>query len=535
MDADERGWPAGKPGGKQFPRIRVDPLFKPVGECAAGPMGKPRYPLEMRGDHLVGEGCADGAKRPYLHPMPGTSDSSIGPTAHLQALRRHFHSGATRPYAARRGALKALKRAIQRHGEALLAAMHADMRKPRFEAYMADIGLVHAEIDHALASLRDWMRPEGVPTPLALWPANSSIHPRPLGVVLIIAPWNYPVALALAPLVGAIAAGNCAVVKPSEDAPHTAAVLENIIAEAFCREHVAVVQGAGAEVVPPMLGDFRFDHVFFTGSPAVGRRVLAMAAPQLVPVTLELGGKSPAIVDRSANVDLAAMRIAWSKFFNAGQTCIATDHALVHADVLDAFIAAMAKHTTAFFGEDPQRSPHFARLVNDKHFQRVARYLAEGRALFGGQVDAGERYIAPTLLTDVPLNGKVMHEEVFGPVLPVVPWKEPEEVLAVVARNPTPLALYVFSRNRTVQRRFTEHIAFGGGCINHCLLHFGNPQLPFSGVGTSGMGRYHGKRSFEVFSHLQGMVSASRLLPEPGVQYPPYSTGKEKVMRWVMG
>lgn len=453
----------------------------------------------------------------------------------IHALRAHFQSGATRPYAARHNALKALKRSLRKHEEALLSAMHADMRKPRFEAYMADIGLVHAEIDHALANLRDWMRPEDVPTPLALWPASSRMVPQPLGVVLIIAPWNYPALLVLSPLVGAITAGNCAVVKPSEEAPHTAAVLEKLIAEAFAREQALVVQGPGADVISPMMEAFRFDHIFFTGSPAVGRKVLAMAAPQLVPVTLELGGKSPAIVDRSANVDLAAKRIAWSKFFNAGQTCIATDYALVHAEVMDAFLAAMAKHTTAFFGKDPQRSPHFARLVNDKHFGRVKRYLAEGKVLFGGQTDAAGRYIAPTVLADVALDSPVMRDEIFGPVLPVIPWKEPEEILSIVARNPTPLALYVFSHSRHVQRFFTEHIAFGGGCINHCLLHFGNPNLPMGGVGTSGMGRYHGKRSFEVFSHIQGMVTASRLLPEPGVHYPPYSTWKEKVLGWVMG
>ena len=453
----------------------------------------------------------------------------------LTKLRTHFQSGATRPYAARRKALKALKRALQIHEEDLLAAMHADMRKPRFEAYMADIGLVYAEIDHALTSLRDWMRPEGVPTPLALWPAGSIIHSQPLGVVLIIAPWNYPALLVLSPLVGAIAAGNCAVVKPSEETPHTAAVLEKIIAEAFRTEQVLVVQGPGADVLPPMMEAFRFDHIFFTGSPAVGRKVLAMAAPRLVPVTLELGGKSPAIVDRSANVDLAAKRIAWSKFFNAGQTCIATDYALVHAEVLDAFLAALSKHITTFFGKDPQHSPHFARMVNDKHFQRVKRYLAEGNAFFGGHTDASERYIAPTVLTGVSLESTVMQEEIFGPVLPVIPWKEPEEALATVARNPMPLALYLFARSRSVQRFFTERIAFGGGCINHCLLHFGNPHLPLGGVGASGMGCYHGKRSFEVFSHIHGLVTTSRLLPEPGVHYPPYSTWKEKVMRWVMG
>lgn len=461
----------------------------------------------------------------YLHPMSATTN----PTA----LRAHFNSGATRPYAARRNALKALKRAIEQHEEALLAAMHADMRKPRFEAYMGDIGLVYAEIDHALRNLHEWMRPETVPTPLALWPASSSIHPQPLGVVLIIAPWNYPVMLVLAPLVGAIAAGNCAVVKPSEETPHTAAVLERVLDEALPKEQVLMVQGIGSEVLPPLIESFRFDHIFFTGSGPVGRKILAMAVPQLAPVTLELGGKSPAIVDCSAKVDLAAKRIAWSKFFNAGQTCIATDYALVHADVMDAFLAALAKHKEAFFGNDPQRSPHFARLVNDRQFQRVQRYLSDGHVHFGGHVDAAERYIAPTMLTDVAMDSAVMREEIFGPVLPVLPWREPEEVLATVARNPTPLAQYTFAKSRRMQRYFTERIAFGAGCINHGLLHFGNPQLSFGGIGASGMGRYHGKRTFDLFTHCKSLVTAGAL-PEPGIQYPPYSGRKEKVLRWAM-
>ena len=465
--------------------------------------------------------------------MDSTSATSAFRTNELAALRTCFDSGATRPYRARRDALKALKRALKKHEEALLNAMHADMRKPRFEAYLADIGIVYAEINDALESLSEWMQPEDVPTPISLWPASSSIHPQPLGVVLIISPWNYPVVLALSPLVGAIAAGNCAVVKPSNEAPQTAMVLQQMITEAFRKDHVFVVQGSGSAVVPPLIDAFNFDHIFFTGSTAVGRKILLQAAPQLTPVTLELGGKSPAIVDRNANIDQAAKRIAWSKFFNAGQTCIATDHALVHASVMEPFLAAFAKHTENFYGKEPLQSPHYARLVNDKNFERVRGYLGDGRIITGGQHDATERYIAPTVLTDVSLISSVMQEEIFGPILPAIPWNEPEEVLAIVRRNPTPLALYVFSKSRSAQRYFTERIAFGGGCINHCLLHFGNTELPFGGVGTSGMGRYHGKRSFDLFSHHKGIVSAGSL-PEPGIQYPPYSGWKERMLRGAM-
>ncbi len=467
-----------------------------------------------------------------MNPMENKTVLPVD-TVPLKALRSHFDSAATRPYKARREALRALKRALKKYEEALLEAMHADMRKPRFEAYMADVGIVYAEINDALENLSEWMQRADVSTPISLWPASSSVHPQPLGVVLIISPWNYPVVLALSPLVGAIAAGNCAVVKPGNEAPRTAEVLEQVIAEAFRKEHVLVVQGSGSAVVPPLIDAFNFDHIFFTGSTNIGRKILAQAAPQLTPVTLELGGKSPAIVDRKANIDQAAKRIAWSKFFNAGQTCIATDHALVHASVMEPFLAAFAKHTEIFYGTDPQQCPHFARLVNDKNFDRVKGYLGNGRILFGGQHDATERYIAPTVLADVPLESSVMKEEIFGPILPVIPWNEPEEVLTLVRRNPTPLALYVFSKNGKTQRYFTERIAFGGGCINHCLLHFGNPELPFGGVGTSGMGRYHGKRSFDLFSHHKGLVSAG-WLPEPGVQYPPYSSWKERVLRLAM-
>lgn len=462
--------------------------------------------------------------------MSGTVDSNDL----LTPLAAFYHGGHTLPLSFRKNALQALKKAFKDREAELLEALQADMRKPRFEAYLAEIGQIHAELGHALRNLPEWMEPRRTPGSLALWPATGSVHPRPLGTVLIIAPWNYPAALALSPLIGAVAAGNCAVVKPSEEAPRTAEVVERIIRQAFSPEHVQVVQGIGHEVVPPLIDGFPFNHIFFTGSTNVGRAILTQAAPKMIPVTLELGGKSPAIVDRHVNIDRAARRIAWSKFFNAGQTCIASDYALVHTEVMDSFLQAFTKHTKAFFGKEPQHSPDYARMVNDKHYQRVIRYLADGRALIGGQHDATERYIAPTVLTDVSLDSPVMQEEIFGPVLPVIPWSTLEEAEAIIRRNPTPLALYVFSKDRSVQRHITERIAFGGGCINHCLLHFGDVNLPFGGVGTSGMGRYHGKASFHQFSHQQSIVQAGAL-PEPGIQYPPYKGWKEKVIRWVLG
>jgi aldehyde dehydrogenase (NAD+) len=448
----------------------------------------------------------------------------------LSALRDHFNSGRTRDLDHRRSALKALRKSLLKHEEELVAAMHADMRKPRFEAYMSDIGLVLAAVDEALDQLKEWARPQPVSTPLAIQVADSALHKEPLGVVLIIAPWNYPVLLLLAPLVGAIAAGNCAVLKPSEEVPSTSAVIERIIQEAFAPEQVWLVQGPGSEVVPSLMNTFHFDHVFFTGSPRVGRIILSLAAPQLVPVTLELGGKSPAIVDSRANVKVAAKRIAWSKCFNAGQTCIATDHALVHASVMDEFLDHYARFVQKAYGGDPQQSPHFARLVNSERFAVVRSYLSQGRVVLGGQSDAADRYIAPTVLADVSLDGPVMREEIFGPVLPVLPWTEREEVLAVVQRNPHPLACYIFSSDGRSQQWFLDRIASGGACINHCMLHFGNTALPFGGIGNSGMGRYHGRYTFDLFSHHRAVVRASTLI-DHGLQEPPYTKLKERILR----
>ncbi|MBL7951444.1 MAG: aldehyde dehydrogenase family protein [Flavobacteriales bacterium] len=448
----------------------------------------------------------------------------------LSALRDHFNSGRTRDLPYRRDALKALRKSLLQHEEELLQAMHADMRKPRFEAYMSDIGLVLSAIDEALDKLKHWSAPQHVPTPLAIQLAESTLHKEPLGVVLIIAPWNYPVLLLLSPLVGAIAAGNSVVLKPSEEVPATSAVIERIIQEALAPEHVHVVQGPGGEVVPALMNGFRFDHVFFTGSPRVGRIILSLAAPQLVPVTLELGGKSPAIVDRKVNLNVAAKRIAWSKYFNAGQTCIATDHALVHTSVMDEFLDRYARFVKKAYGDDPQRSAHYARLVNSKRFDTVSTYLSQGRTVIGGQHDAHDRYIAPTVLTDVKLDSPVMSEEIFGPVLPVIPWTEREEVITITRRNPFPLAAYIFSNDERSRRWFLDRIPSGGACINHCMLQFGNSALPFGGLGTSGMGRYHGRHSFDLFSHQRGVVNASTLV-DHGLQEPPYTKLKEQILR----
>ena len=451
----------------------------------------------------------------------------------LADQRAYFKSGATRSFAVRRKALKDLQTAIRSHEEELLAALHKDLRKPPFEAFISEIGTVYQGLQQTLDNIKEWMRPEQVPTPISVQIASSSVRKEPLGVVLIIAPWNYPFQLVMDPLIAAISAGNCVLVKPSEEAPHTAAVTAKIISSVFDVKHVGVVQGEGKVIVPELIESFRFDHIFFTGSPGVGSKIMAMAAPKLIPVTLELGGKSPAIVDRTVDLKTAVKRIAWGKFFNAGQTCIAPDHVLIHEDRKDEFLELLQRTLIKSYGADPQMSSHYGRIINAARFEKLRGYLDQGTTVIGGQVDSADRYIAPSVLVGVNHDDSVMQEEIFGPILPVITWREKEEVLAIVERHPFPLSTYVFSKSTKNVAFFTERIAFGGGCINNCLFHFANDELPFGGVGTSGMGRYHGKYGFDTFSHTKSIVDSSTLI-DHGLQYPPYSKMKEKIVRWSM-
>jgi len=458
------------------------------------------------------------------------------PVTELEArcapLRAAFERGATRPLAARKELLRSLLRTVDRNETAILEAMRQDMGRPAMEAYIAEVGVVREELMLALHELDAWMAPEPVPTPLKLQVSSSAVHHNPLGVVLIIAPWNYPLLLMLAPLTSALAAGNCAVLKPSEDAPHTAALISRMVAEALPPDVVTVVQGHGHTVIPPLIEQVAPDHVYFTGSPAVGARIATLCAPRHIPCTLELGGKSPAIVDRSANLDAAVRRITWSKLFNAGQTCVGTDHALVHVDVYDAFLERTARQLKRFLGDDPQRSPDLARIVNDRRWVALHGMLQHGTIVAGGQHDRSDRYIAPTVITDVPLGSPLMREEIFGPILPVVPWRTRDELEQLLRLNPRPLAAYLFSRDRMLQRWFTEELPFGGGCINDTMVHFGNAHLPFGGVGPSGQGRCHGRAGFRLFSNPKGVVHANDRF-DPPMRYAPYTPGKLRLLRWL--
>jgi acyl-CoA reductase-like NAD-dependent aldehyde dehydrogenase len=432
--------------------------------------------------------------------------------------RACFQSGVTQSLEYRQAQLRRLHDAILANEAALFAALHRDLRKSAYEAYSTEIGLVLSELRHALRHVSAWMKPERRRVPLMAWPARGSIRPEPLGVALIIGPWNYPLQLVLAPLVGALAAGNCAVLKPSELAPHTAEVIARLIGGAFTEESVAVVQGE-REAAEALLRE-KFDTIFYTGSTAVGRSVMAAAARHLTPVTLELGGKSPCIVCADAPLEVTARRIAWGKFMNAGQTCVAPDFVLVERSLRAPFVDAVKRILLEFYGADPQRSPDYGRIVNRRHWARLAGYLGSGRVAIGGQYDPEDLYIAPTLLTDVPIDAPVMQEEVFGPILPVLEFGTMDEALALLRARPAPLALYLFTQDRHTQERVLTGTRSGGVALNDVVMHMVGKELPFGGLGESGMGAYHGKASFDCFSHRRSVLSRPFAL-DSSLRYPP--------------
>lgn len=449
------------------------------------------------------------------------------PQQDLTALRRCFQTGITRPYVWRIQQLQALKRAIRENEHAIHSALYADLKKSPEEAYGTETGLVLAELNTALRHLRKWMRPRPVRTNLLNLPSSSRIYRDPLGVVFIIAPWNYPFQLSFLPLVGAIAAGNCVVVKPSELAPATAAIVEKIILQNFPSDYIRVAQGDGSAVVPHLIRSFRFDHIFFTGSIPVGRAIYRLAADELVPVTLELGGKSPVVVEKDAHIQSAARRIAVAKFTNAGQTCIAPDYLLLHADIRDEFLHVLQETILQFYGDKAEMSDDYGKIINEKRFDKLVSYLSQGKLLFGGRHERSKLFLSPTIMEGVSLDNPLMKEEIFGPVLPVFTYRTMEEALAIIALNPDPLAFYVFTRDVSKEAAWIGRLSFGGGCINNAAWHFTNHHLPFGGIGYSGIGSYHGKYSFEQFTHAKAvMKTPSRI--DPDIKYPPLK-GK---LRW---
>ncbi len=432
--------------------------------------------------------------------------------------RAYFQTGATRSVAFRLCQLQNIYSAIESNEKALIGALHGDLRKSSQEAYATEIGLVLGEIRHALRNLPSWARPQRRRNSLLTWPARAFVCPEPYGVALIIGPWNYPFQLLLAPLVGAIAAGNCVVLKPSEFAPQTAAAIARLIEAVFPGEYVAVVQGQ-RDVAEALLQQ-KWDTVFFTGSTSVGRAVMTAAARHLTPVTLELGGKCPCIVCADAPLETVARRIVWGKFMNAGQTCVAPDHVLVDQRVGDELVEAMKRVLRDFYGDDPRNNSNYGRIVNRRHFDRLVSHLGSGRIVCGGELDAGDLYIAPTILTEVATDAPVMQEEIFGPILPVLEFASVDEVLTSLRNRPTPLALYLFARDRAIQDRVLAETRSGGVCINDTVSHIIGHHLPFGGLGESGMGAYHGRAGFDCFSHRRSVLRRS-LAFDPQLRYPP--------------
>jgi aldehyde dehydrogenase (NAD+) len=439
----------------------------------------------------------------------------------LNAVKQFFNSGETHSYEFRKKLLQKLRSALLKYEKDIHDALYTDLKKSPEESWITETGFVLSEINSALKNLRRWMYPERVKTNLINFPSSSYILREPLGVVLIIAPWNYPVQLLFTPLIGAIAAGNCIVLKPSEFAPATSAILKKIIEETFSQEYILYVEGDGAEIVPALINNFRFDHIFYTGSTSVGKIIYKMAAEQLVPVTLELGGKSPCIVESDANIQIAARRIALPKFSNAGQMCVAPDYVLVHQSAIEKFINALKRTLIEFYSEDAFSSYGYCKIINEKQFNRIINYLNNGTIVYGGRYDASTLCIEPTIIENILPDSPIMKEEIFGPVLPVISYKNFEEAKSIIDQNPNPLALYIYTTNKKKEKEWLSQIPAGSVCVNNSSWQLTNPYLPFGGRGNSGIGQYHGKNSFETFSHRKAVLKTP-LWFDPKIKYPPF-------------
>ena len=441
-------------------------------------------------------------------------------TSTLQKQRAYFLSGATQSLAVRKDLLRQLDEALHRYDKQLADALWQDLHKSYEEAYLTELSIVYGEIRNHLRHLSRWARAERKPSPLAILPATSRIIKEPLGNTLIIAPWNYPVQLLLNPLVGAISAGCTAMLKPSPYVPNVSRVLTEMIRATFPEEYIAIVEGN--RQVNQMLLAERWDLIFFTGSPSLGKMVMEAAAKHLTPVVLELGGKSPCIIDKSANLEVAAKRVAWGKSLNAGQTCIAPDYLMIHEEVKDQFLKLLVKEWKHLLTKDPQKAKHFVRIVSDKALERLIGYLDNGTIYHGGKYDKATRYLSPTILTDVQENAPVMQEEIFGPIFPVLTFKDLDEVISFVNKREKPLALYYFGKD---DQKILRHTSSGGACVNDVIMHIVNHKVPFGGVGNSGMGSYHGKDSFLAFSHRRSVISTPTWVDMP-FRYMPYKLFK---------
>ena len=440
--------------------------------------------------------------------------------------KKYFQSGVTKDVSFRIEQLKKLKNVLKKHEHKIFDALKNDFQKPAFETYGTELGILYTEIDHIVKNLSSWANPERVSGSLINFPSANTIYHQPYGIALVIGAWNYPIQLTLNPVIGAMAAGNCVIAKPSELASHSSSIMANIINTAFDAEYLHIIEGA-AETTQQLLKE-PLDYIFFTGSTRVGKIIMQAAAEQLIPITLELGGKSPAIVDKTAKLETTAKRIAWGKFVNAGQTCVAPDYLYIHPSVQEELIDKLTNCIHEFYGDDPSESSDYPRIINDDHFNRLTSYLENGTLASGGEYTLKDRYIAPTILTDIEWDDPVMQEEIFGPILPILTFNDIDTAIAQINAHPNPLALYLFSEDTSQQQRIISEISFGGGCINDTIAHLGNQNLPFGGVGNSGMGRYHGKASFELFSHQKSIMKKTTWFDIP-LRYAPYKNN----LKWL--
>lgn len=445
----------------------------------------------------------------------------------VKEQQQFFNSGKTLEISFRKQQLQKLKDILKEHEDEIYEALNEDFRKPPFESHATELFVLYQEIDHLLSNIDRWAKTKKVKSSLINFPSKSYIKPQPYGIVLVIAPWNYPIQLALNPVLGAISAGNTVILKPSENAPHTSRLLAKLINANFDPGFFRAVEG-DAETTQSLLSE-PLDYIFFTGSTHVGKIIMKSAAEQLTPLTLELGGKSPAIVDQSADLPLAAKRITWGKFINAGQTCVSPDYVYVHTSKRTELCRLIQKEIRSFYGDNPSQSDDFARIINNKHFDRLANLITPEKVFHGGNTDPDTHYIEPTVMTEITWDDPVMQEEIFGPILPILPFDDLDEIISTLQNKSKPLALYLFSTNNKNQKKVIRNLQFGGGCINDTVAHLGNTELPFGGIGNSGFGLYHGKTSFDTFTHPKSIMKKSNWLDIP-MRYPPYK-GKLKWLK----
>ncbi len=449
----------------------------------------------------------------------------------VEKQRAYFATGATRPVAFRLDALKRLEAAIKDREEQLHQALKQDLNKSGFESYMTETGLTLSELTYMRKHLKSYCRRDGRLTPMSQFHGKSFVLREPYGVVLIMSPWNYPFMLCMEPLVGAIAAGNCCILKPSAYAPATSAAIRELVESVFPPEYVAVVEGGRAENTA--LLEQRFDYIFFTGGVTVGKLVMEKASRYLTPVTLELGGKSPCIIDRTADLKVAAKRLAFGKYLNGGQTCVAPDYLLIQEEVKETFLGYFEKTVREMFGEKPLKNPDYPKIINQKHFDRLTGLMKSGKLRMGGETDPETLQIAPAVLDQVTPEDPVMQEEIFGPILPVLTFREIGEAEQFVREREKPLACYIFTRDKAVERRLLGSLSFGGGCVNDTIIHLATSRMGFGGVGNSGMGSYHGRKSFETFSHEKSIVKKYNWIDLP-IRYQPYTKAKERLLRFFL-